>query len=105
MDNYNRVNFEQLIDELDNESQFLYQVEDMEYKLIENLVKARKRLKMTQKDISKITGMTQQAVSRIEKYGNKPSLTNLLKYMRALNVDINLIFNETTTQGISEKDI
>lgn len=82
-----------LINELKNEDKFLYEIEDIEYQLIENLITKRKNMNLTQKDIASITGMSQQAVSRIEKYGNKPSLTNLIKYMRALNLDLNVIFS------------
>lgn len=49
---------------------------------------------MTQRDIANKIGLSQQAVSRIEKYGNAPSITNLIKYLRALDLDINSIFKE-----------
>lgn len=92
MSNYKKFNINGYIEKMDSESKFLYEVEEDHYKLIENLVKQRKIRNMTQEDISNITGMSQQAISRIEKYGHTPSLTNLLKYMRALNLDINRIF-------------
>lgn len=88
-----KVDFNSRIKNMDPMSKFLYEVADQEYQLIERLVNERKRKELTQLDISKITGMSQQAVSRIEKYGNKPSLTNLLKYMKAVRLDINSIFN------------
>lgn len=88
-----KMNFDSKIKEMDPMSKFLYEVEDIEYRLIENLIAERKRKNLTQLDISKITGMSQQAISRIEKYGNRPSLTNLLKYMKAITLDINSIFS------------
>ncbi|MGN9163471.1 helix-turn-helix domain-containing protein [Clostridium sulfidigenes] len=75
-------------------SKFLYEVEDMEFQLIENLVRERKRRSITQKEIAERTGLSQQAVSRIEKYGNKPSLNNLLKYMYAIGININDLFGK-----------
>lgn len=93
MEKYNKVNLDDMINSLSDNGKYLYSVEDQEYRLIENLVAERKRQSLTQADISLRTGMSQQAVSRIEKYGNKPSLTNLLKYMKALNLDINSMFN------------
>lgn len=93
MEKYNTVNLDDMINSLSDNGKYLYGVEDQEYRLIENLVAERKRQSLTQADISLRTGMSQQAVSRIEKYGNKPSLTNLLKYMKALNLDINSMFN------------
>lgn len=93
MEKYNKVNLDDMINSLSDNGKYLYGVEDQEYRLIENLVAERKRQSLTQAGISVRTGMSQQAVSRIEKYGNKPSLTNLLKYMKALNLDINSMFN------------
>lgn len=75
---------------------FIYDTANMEYNLIRNLVIERKRKNLTQKDISNITGLSQQAVSRMERFGNKPSLFNLLKYLKALNLDINTIFKDIT---------
>lgn len=93
METYKKANnLDDLIIELSEKGKFLYDVEDQEYRLIANLIAERKRQNLTQADISEKTGMSQQAVSRIEKYGNKPSLANLLKYMHALKLDINSMF-------------
>lgn len=73
----------------DLEYDFSHMIEEDNYKLIENLIKIRKSKNITQKDISNITGMSQQAVSRIEKYGHCPSLINFLKYIRVLGININ----------------
>lgn len=75
-------------------AKFLYEVEDIEFRLIENLVKERKKRSITQKEVAEMTGLSQQAVSRIEKYGNKPSLNNLLKYMYAIGININDLFGK-----------
>jgi len=94
--NYNKENnlsifLEQNI--LNNEfAKFLYEVEDMEFQLIKNLVKERKKRSITQKEIAEKTGLSQQAISRIEKYGNKPTLTIYLKYMCAIGININNLF-------------
>ena len=79
----------------DSYSKFLYEVQDIEFKLIENLVNERKKRSITQKEIAEKTGLSQQAISRIEKYGNRPSLSNLLKYMYALEININDLFNKS----------
>lgn len=75
-----------------NFAKFLYEVEDMEFQLIKNLVKERKKRSITQKEIAEKTGLSQQAISRIEKYGNKPTLTIYLKYMYAIGININDLF-------------
>ena len=92
MEYFEDVNLDELFKPKDSQTKFLYEVEEMQFTLIENLVKERKKRNLTQKDISRITGLSQQAVSRIEKYGNSPSLINLIKYLKALNIDINGLF-------------
>lgn len=61
-----------------------------EYELIQSLIKARKESGLTQKDVAKRSGLTQQMISRIEKIDNSPTLNNLLKYINAIGVMINL---------------
>lgn len=61
-----------------------------EYGLIQSLIKARKEAGLTQKDVSKRSGLTQQMISRIEKIDNSPTLTNLLKYIDAIGVAFNV---------------
>lgn len=72
--------------------EFLCSVKDKQFKLIQNLIKKRIENNLTQRDISDITGLSQQAISRMEKHGHTPSLTNLIKYLTALNMDINDLF-------------
>lgn len=62
-----------------------------QYELMQSIVKARKELGLTQKDISRKSGLTQQMVSRIETINNSPTLSNFLKYISALGLDFNLV--------------
>lgn len=89
----------------DEKEKFLYDVEEDQFKLIQNLIEKRIEKNMTQRDIANKIGLSQQAVSRIEKYGNAPSITNLIKYLRALDLDINSIFKEQENIYISEDNI
>lgn len=59
---------------------------------IEKIVNHRKELGLTQKDISRITGLSQQAISSLERYDREPRLNTLLKYLEAINIDIENIF-------------
>lgn len=77
---------------MENKDLYVLGIMDMQYKLIKNLHKKRLEKNMSQKDIAKITGLSQQAISRIETYQYSPSLPTLLKYMNALNIDINSLF-------------
>ena len=76
------------------EDKELYSLEilNTQYKLIENLHRVRLEKNMSQSDIARLTGLTQQAVSRIETFQYSPSLPTLIKYMNALNIDINDLF-------------
>lgn len=59
---------------------------------VEKIVNHRKELGLTQKDISRITGLSQQAISSLERYDREPRLGTLLKYLEAINIDIENIF-------------
>lgn len=76
------------------EDKELYSLEilNTQYKLIENLHRIRLEKKMSQSDVSKITGLSQQAISRIETFQYSPSLPTLIKYMSALDININDLF-------------
>ncbi|MFL8710913.1 helix-turn-helix domain-containing protein [Clostridioides sp. GD02377] len=66
----------------------------IERKFIINLVNYRKRKGITQKELSKLTGLTQQSISRIETLIEKPTLTTLIKYLNALDIDINSLLKK-----------
>lgn len=46
---------------------------------------------LTQKDVALKSGLTQQTVSRMECLTNPPTLTNLVRYMSALNVKLEVV--------------
>lgn len=84
---------EEMISGLDGEDKLLFEAEKSERIFIKNLVIARKELGLTQSELAKKTGLTQQVISNIEKCGRKPTLTNLIRYLLGLGLDINSIFN------------
>lgn len=63
---------------------------NQEYELIQSLIKARRKAGLTQKDVAKKSGLTQQMVSRIEKIDYSPTLINLMKYINAIGVMLNI---------------
>ncbi len=73
------------------QNKILYEKE-VEMKFVKNLVKERIKLGLTQKELAFRTGLTQQAISSLEKCDRKPTLTNLIKYLIGLGIDINKIF-------------
>jgi HTH-type transcriptional regulator / antitoxin HipB len=74
--------------ESDPEFEGAYIQAKKEYQLISQLVKLRKSLNITQKEISTKTGLTQQMVSRIEKFDNSPTLNNFIQYINAMDLEI-----------------
>lgn len=64
---------------------------DKEYAVMQAMVRVRKKAGLTQREISMKSGLTQQMVSRMEKVNNSPTLANFLKYISALDLDINFI--------------
>lgn len=79
---------------MEDKELYLLEISDIQYKLIKNLHKKRLERNLNQIDIANITGLSQQAISRIETFQYSPSLPSLLKYMNALNIDINSLFQE-----------
>ena len=57
--------------------------------LKQKLVQMRKAENMTQADVAKATGLSQQAVSRIEK-GTGATISSLLKYLMGIGYGIEL---------------
>lgn len=65
---------------------------EIEIKFLKNLIKLRKANGLTQHDLASKSGLTQQAVSSMERGDRKPTLPNIIKYLSALNIDLNEIF-------------
>lgn len=79
--------------ELSEEDKLLFKIKRIERDFVKNLIALRKEKGLTQVDIAKRTGLTQQAVSTLEKCDRKPTLPNLIRYLLGLDIDINKIFN------------
>jgi len=68
-----------------------YEQFEAECKLRRELAFARKNRNITQGELRERTGLTQQAISRIEKDHNiSPSLRNLIKYVNAIGYELTL---------------
>lgn len=65
-----------------------------EYDIIQVLINTRSRLNMTQKELSKITGITQADISRIENGSRNPSLSMVKKLARGLGMELKLVFSD-----------
>ena len=62
---------------------------EAECKIRRELVSARKQKNITQAELQELSGLTQQAISRIEANNDiSPSLTNLIRYVNAIGYEI-----------------
>ncbi|EHK2442921.1 TPA: helix-turn-helix domain-containing protein [Clostridium perfringens] len=82
-----------LIEELDENDKKEFELEEIEMNFIKNLVKRRKKLGLSQRDLAYKTGLTQQAICSLEKCDRKPTLPNLIKYLFGIGININKLFD------------
>lgn len=62
-------------------------VAEMAFK--QEMINARKTLSLTQKDVSRLSGLSQQAVSRIEN-GASGTITTVIKYLNSLGYTLSI---------------
>ncbi len=62
-----------------------------EYKLIGEMISLRKQEKITQKELAKLTGNKQQAISRIERKESIPTLRAFSKILDALGYELQIV--------------
>ena len=64
---------------------------DKEFELRLKLVEARKKAGLTQKEVEERSGLSQQAISRIETDNSiSPSIKNLIKYVDGIGYELTL---------------
>ena len=83
---------EAIIEELVNSDEELRKQHELflaEMAFKQELIDARKSQSMTQKDISNMTGLSQQAVSRLEKSASG-TLKTMLKYLNSLGYTLSI---------------
>ena len=62
-------------------------VAEMAFK--KEIINARKAASLTQKDISRMTGLSQQAVSRMEK-GNSGTIETIIRYLNSIGYSLTI---------------
>lgn len=67
------------------------------FDIIKALIRTRKETGLSQKQLSEITGLRQQVISRIENDENSPTLKNLLKIAHGLNLGITVVPKKNKT--------
>ena len=89
----NEKNFRETLAERMKDPEFKQEWDALEpkYQLIRSLIKARSDRKITQQQLSKLTGITQSDISKIENGSANPSMKKLLKLALALNVKLQFV--------------
>jgi|GEM_PF-4051047 len=79
-------------EEKQSDPEFAKQYEEYrrEYKLIAQLIGARKEKGLSQSELAESINMSQQVVSRIETLSHSPSLANFLKLVDGLGMELKL---------------
>ncbi len=55
---------------------------------------ARKRSRLTQADLAALAGTTQSAIARLEKGVTSPSFDDIIRMLRLMNLDLNVVLVE-----------
>ena len=63
----------------------------LEKDIIEATIIARKKNKLTQRELSKISGVKQPVIARIEKYVNSPQTNTLIKLLYPMGYTIRVV--------------
>lgn len=64
---------------------------DLEYEIIKAIINLREKSKISQRLLSKITGIKQPAISKIEKHKNSPQLNTILKLLTPLGYTLEVV--------------
>jgi len=91
---FKRVNVSTLINErldADAELKEMWDNSRMEYAILGELIKIRKAQGLSQTELAEKSGNKQQAISRLEKKENSPTLKTVCSILNALDYEIQLV--------------
>ncbi|NMA05539.1 MAG: helix-turn-helix transcriptional regulator [Acholeplasmataceae bacterium] len=63
----------------------------LEKKIIQNIIEARNKKGLTQKELGDLVGLNQSAIARIEAQAHSPRLNTIIKLVDALDLKIEII--------------
>lgn len=64
---------------------------DLEYEIIKYTIELRTKNNLTQRMLSKVTGIKQPAIAKIEGHKNSPQLNTLLKLLTPLGYTLEIV--------------
>ena len=91
---FQKVNVSAIIEEkLDGDAELrkLWDNSRMEYDVLGELTKIRKKMGISQAELAKKSGNKQQVISRIEKKENSPTLKTICSILNSLDYEIQLV--------------
>ncbi|MCP3761387.1 helix-turn-helix domain-containing protein [Domibacillus sp. A3M-37] len=65
-----------------------------ENKFVQNIVRERKKRRITQKDLEKMTGLDQAAIGRLETMRVNPTLKTIIKVLNAMDMKLMIVDKE-----------
>jgi predicted transcriptional regulator len=88
------TDFNGYLDECMKDPEFKKEYDDLavEYEIKQAMIDARKEKKLTQKDLSKLTGIQQSHISRLENANYNPSIAFLKRIAHALDKELHIEF-------------
>lgn len=69
-----------------------YEALEPEFQIIRAMLEGRDKLNLTQKDLAKLSGITQADISRLENGNANPSIRTLKKLATAMNMVLDIKF-------------
>ena len=90
---FKKLNVQEIINEkikTDDKFAAAYSEVENEYKLIREVVKARKEQGLTQQELAEMIGVKQQVISRFEREKHIPTLDNFLKILDGVGLVLKL---------------
>ena len=90
---YKKIDAGKIIEEkANNNPEFAKAYEDVknEYRIIQQVIKARKEKSLTQKELAEKVGVKQQEISRLENEKHTPTLGNLIRILDGLDLELKI---------------
>lgn len=89
---FKRIELKSVVGEKRQDKEFdeAYTEVEREYELIRKVVEARKNKGMTQKNLAEVVGVSQQEISRFEREKHIPKLSNFIKILDALELELKI---------------
>ena len=79
-----------LIETADVDYEVRTKAQDMTDEIVNQLVKKRKELNLSQQDIADMAGMPRANISRMERKLHPPTVALLIRYARCLNMELKI---------------